>query len=420
MCASRRGACPSELSAVSGVKQSFLLPSKGKTDETSVLYPCSVDPTSFVDHSMGRPIKTPGRHGFYAYHPAPLPRSLPLDEPTVKLLSDADNALGRLAGAGRLLRNPHLLVTPYILKEAVASSRIEGTQASISDVFDASAVGGEASEPVREVQNYVAAMNEGLRLLQTLPPSLRLVRRIHDVLLTDVRGSERMPSEFRATPNWIGSPDDRPDTAVFVPPPTDVMTTALSDWERFIHEDMAMPELVRCALIHYQFETIHPFLDGNGRVGRLLIVFYLVWRGRLPHPLLYVSSFFEVHRSDYYNYLQAVRERGAIQDWLRFFLTAVEEQAIDAVVRAERLADVREDYRGRLAGSRSRAHEIIDVLFENPYITVRGVMDRLGVTQPGAANLVRQLEGAGILSSIAPAKFGRGRWVAHAILDVIG
>lgn len=181
-----------------------------------------------------------------------------------------------------------------------------------------------------------------------------------------------------------------------------------------------MPELVRCALLHYQFETIHPFLDGNGRVGRLLIVFYLVWRGRLPHPLLYVSSYFESHRSAYYEYLQAVRERGAIQDWLRFFLAAVAEQATDAVARAERLADIREEYRGRLAGSRSRAHEIIDVLFENPYLTVRGVMNRLGVTQPGAANLVKQLESVGILSSMEPAKFGRRRWVAHGILDVIG
>lgn len=379
-----------------------------------------MDPTTFVDHTMGRPIKTPGRYGFYAYNPAPLPRSLPLDEPTVKMLSDADNALGRLAGAGRLLRNPHLLVTPYILKEAVASSRIEGTQASISDVFDARAIGGEAPEAVREVQNYVAAMNHGLSLLEALPPSLRLVREIHNILLTDVRGSERMPGEFRSTPNWIGSPDDRPDTAVFVPPPADVMTSALSDWEGFIHEDTMMPELVRCALLHYQFETIHPFLDGNGRVGRLLIVFYLVWRGRLPHPLLYVSSFFESHRSDYYDYLQAVRERGAIQDWLRFFLAAVAEQATDAVDRAERLADIREEYRGRLAGSRSRAHEIIDVLFENPYLTVRGVMSRLSVTQPGAANLVKQLESVGILSGMEPAKFGRRRWVAHGVMEVIG
>lgn len=159
-----------------------------------------MDPTSFVDHTLGRPIKTPGRHGFYAYHPAPLPRSLPLDEATVKQLSDADNALGRLAGAGRLLRNPHLLATPYILKEAVASSRIEGTRASISDVFDASAIGGEVSEPVREVQNYVAAMHEGLRLLETLPPSLRLIRTIHKVLLIDVRGSERMPESSGQPP----------------------------------------------------------------------------------------------------------------------------------------------------------------------------------------------------------------------------
>jgi cell filamentation protein, protein adenylyltransferase len=393
---------------------------RGTTKLAFSLYPLAMDPKSFADHKMGRPIKGPGRHGFYSYHPKPLPRSLQLDEYTVKLLSEADNALGRLAGAGRLLRNPHLLVTPYILKEAVASSRIEGTQASISDVFDASAIGGQASEPIREVQNYVAALNEGLELLESLPPSLRLVRTIHKTLLTDVRGSERMPGEFRKTPNWIGSPDDRPDTAVFVPPPVDEMTKALSDWEKFIHDDTDMPELVRCALLHYQFETIHPFLDGNGRVGRLLIVFYLVWRGRLPHPLLYVSSFFETHRSDYYDYLQAVRERGAVDDWLRFFLSAVAEQATDAVDRAERLADVREHYRDRLAGSRSRAHEIVDLLFENPYLTIRGVVTRLGVTHPGAANLIRQLEDANVLTEVDPAKFGRKRWVALEIRDIIG
>lgn len=380
-----------------------------------------MDPRRFVSETYGRVVKTPGRHGFYTFEPAPLPRVLDFDPTTVVALADAEAALGRLAGAGRLLPNPHILIGPYMTREALASSSIEGTQASLSEVFEADAGREAPTVDVREVQNYVAAMREGLDLLEKLPLSLRLLREIHARLMTGVRGGDRIPGEFRTSPNWIGAPDDRPDSAIFVPPAPDAMNLALNDLERFMHEDVVMSPLVQCALVHYQFETIHPFLDGNGRVGRLLAVFFLVEKGRLPQPLLYVSGYLERHRDQYYQRLQAVRERGEIQAWLRFFLTAVRTQAEDAVDRAERLSDLRERYRIDLASTtRSRASEVVDLMLAHPVITASVVADRLSVTHQGALNLIRQIESRGWLDRIGT--FGRGGrqfWAAPEIMQVI-
>lgn len=313
-----------------------------------------MDPTRFVAPEIGQAIKSTGRWGFYRFVPEPLPRALVLGAETVLALSAADTALGRLAGAGRLLPNPHILVDPYMTREAVASSRIEGTQASLSEVLEANATGRSApGSDVREVQNYIAAFNAGLQLLRSMPLCLRLIREVHATLMEGVRGQERRPGEFRTTPNWIGSPTDTPENATFVPPLPAEMSPALDDLERFLNEDVRLPVLVRCTLAHYQFETIHPFLDGNGRLGRLLAVFYLVQQDVLPQPLLYLSAYFETYRTDYYDRLQAVRERGQLQEWLQFFLTAVAVQATDAIERAERLADLREGYRQALASSRA-------------------------------------------------------------------
>ncbi len=380
-----------------------------------------MDPTRFVAPEVGRAIKGPGRWGFYRFVPEPITRVLPLDATTVLALSSADTSLGRLAGAGRLLPNPHLLVDPYITREAVASSRIEGTQASLSEVLEANATGRSIpGSDVREVQNYIAALNTGLRRLTEMPLCLRLIREVHGVLMEGVRGEERRPGEFRTTPNWIGSATDTPDNATFVPPLPDEIGPLLDDLERFLNEDVRLPVLVRCALVHYQFETLHPFLDGNGRLGRLLAVFYLVQQQALPQPLLYLSAYFEGHRSEYYDHLQAVRERGNLQEWLQFFLTAVAVQAVDAIERAERLADLREHYRLQLTSSRSRASEVVDLLMANPFITVRQVQGRLGVTQPGALNLLRGIERRGWLRDLGSlGRGGRTYWVATEILDVI-
>jgi Fic family protein len=380
-----------------------------------------VDPTNFVAPAWGRAISTGGSAPYWAFVPEALPRELALDAETVMLLSEADSALGRLAGAGRQLPNPHLLVNAYITREAVSSSTIEGTQASVTEVFDAAVTGETSRDDVREVLNYIRALEHGVaRLDGGFPISLRLIREMHSVLVEGVRGHEKTPGEFRRSQNWISSPDNRPSTARFVPPPVDALATALADWEKYMHDELPrLPLLVRCALLHYQFETIHPFLDGNGRLGRLFIVLYLKDKGRLPAPLLYLSSYFEQRKSEYYDRLQFVRERGEVVVWLRFFLHGVAVQATDAVDRAEQLSDLRESYRSKLRGSRSRAPEVVDLLFANPVLTVRSVQGHLGFSQPGATNLLRELTGHGILRELGVGPGVRHRWFATDVLDVL-
>jgi Fic family protein len=350
-----------------------------------------------------------------------VPRELVLAPDTIMLLSDADAALGRLAGAGRLLPDPHLLVNAYITREAVASSRIEGTQASVTEVFDAAVTGTSVRADVQEVRNYILALRHGLdRLTEGFPISLRLIKEMHGILLTDVRGHERTLGEFRETQNWISSPDNQPKSARFVPPTVEEMWKALDDWEKHLHdEEPKLPLLIRCALLHYQFETIHPFLDGNGRIGRLFIILYLVDRGRLPTPLLYISSYLDQRKQEYYDRLQFVRERGEIKEWLNFFLTGIAGQAADAVSRAEELADLREQYRLVLQGNRSRAIEVVDLLFANPIMTVRAVQTRLSMSQPGATNLLRTLTAAGIVREVGEGPGTRHRWFAEDILRVL-
>lgn len=380
-----------------------------------------MDPDRFISTAMGRVVQASGRLGFSYFQPEPIPRGVDFDSRTVAALSAADNALGRLAGAGRHLPNPHLMARPYVFQEAVSSSRIEGTQTSLSEVLRAAAAGTSAPDSeVREVENYVQAMEQGLDLLTDLPVCGRLVKRMHAVLLQGARGRDKSPGEFRRSPVWIGSPTDRPDNATYVPPLAESVPDLVSDWDHFANEDSLLPPLVRCALLHYQFETIHPFLDGNGRLGRLFIVFFLVQQQRLPQPLFYISAYFEDHRQEYYDRLQAVRERGELQEWLQFFLTAVAAQAQDAVAKSEALFDVRERYRAELARSRSRAVEVVDLLFGNPFITAGGVEDRLGISNQGAINLIRQLESKEWLVQVG--RFGRGGrrfWVAPEIMSIV-
>lgn len=370
-----------------------------------------MDPARFTSETFGTVVKTPGKHGFYTFVPSTIPRALSLTTRTVSALSDADRALGRLAGAGRLLPNPHLLVSSYLRREAVASSRIEGTEATMSEVLDAEATGAIGSD-VREVLNYIQAMERGLELIETLPLSRRLIEELHRVLLTGVRGAERSPGSVRKSPNWIGSADNTPATAVFVPPPAEEMERGLSDWERFVHERSEIPPLVRCALLHYQFETLHPFLDGNGRIGRLLITFFLMSEGHLPQPLLYLSGYFEDHREQYYDRLQAVREQGDLEGWLTFFLTAVSTQANDAVRRSERIIDMREAYLARLHGSRSRAREVVDLLLINPIATTRSVATRLDITLQGATNLMKQPASLDVVRPLPRVAGRSNRWIA--------
>lgn len=379
-----------------------------------------MDASRFVSPAFGRPVSTGGSYPYVAFVPAEIPARLDLDLATIRALSEADSSLGRLAGAGRLLPNPHLLTAPYMTQEALASSRIEGTQASLSEVFDAAASGNPGTTDVQEVQNYILALEHGLQRLSTLPLSKRLLCEMHKILMQGVRGREKTPGEFRRSQNWIGSPDNRPETAVFVPPTPEDMWPALDQWEHYVHHrSPQLPLLVRCALLHYQFETIHPFLDGNGRLGRAFLVVYLVEQGALTLPLLPLSAFLEQHRSDYYDRLQAVRERGEIAQWLRFFLTAVTEQARASWVRAEKMTDLREQYREALHGTRTRAPEVVDLIFSNPVLYARFVARRLNITQQGAINLLRQLTRIGALREEGGGRGVLTRWHADAVLELL-
>lgn len=382
-----------------------------------------MDPGKFTSQAYGKVTKKAGdKWAFWYFQPKPLPRDLSLEPATVLALSKADSAVGRLSGVGRLVTEPRMLIQPYLTKEALASSRIEGTVASLSDVLQAEANDEPTDdEDVKEVLNYQRALENGIARLETLPLGIRLTRELHQTLLTDVRGMEKMPGELRTSPVWIGSATDSPDTAAFVPPlPTDV-PGALADWERFVNDESpTLPLLVRCALMHYQFETIHPFLDGNGRLGRLLVILMLLENKVLSEPLLYVSPYMETRRREYYESLQAVREQGSIQQWLQFFLTAVEFQATDAENRALKLVELRERYRQELKGVKSRAIEVAEMLFTNPVLTVRRVERTLQLTNQGARNLIESLETRGWVTRVSrPGRGGRIYWVGTEVFNVI-
>jgi Fic family protein len=325
--------------------------------------------------------------------------------------------------------NPHLLIGPFIRREAVLSSRIEGTRADVTDLYAYQAgqlsLPGMAPAPpeadVREVHNYVRALEYGLERLETLPVSLRLIREIHRLLLEGVRGERATPGEFRDRQNWLGLGDSTLEDATFVPPPVPQMQEALYALEAYLHSDGEYPPLVRLAMMHYQFEAIHPFIDGNGRVGRLLISLMLVRWGLLPQPLLYLSAFFFRHRQDYYDLLMAVSERGAWAEWVSFFLTGVAEQSEDAVIRARRLQDLRADWHDRLTEARASALllQLADHIFDSPVITIPQAEKVLGVTYHTAQRHVERLVDADILHQAGDADYGR-TFVAGEILDVIG
>ncbi|MFY3743282.1 Fic family protein [Anaeromyxobacter sp. Red801] len=351
----------------------------------------------------GRFIRQPG--GFSAFIPAPLPPDPPVQmrSPLPELLAGASLALGRLDGVTSILPSPDLFVGMYVKKEAVLSSQIEGTQASLTDVlqFDIGEGGEERRLDVEEVVNYVAAMNFGLARVRELPLSLRLIREIHAKLMKGVRGQHRDPGEFRRTQNWIGSGASTIRDAAFVPPPPGELMHVLGDLEKFLH-DQALPPLVHAGLAHAQFETIHPFLDGNGRVGRLLVTFLLCDRKVLSLPLLYLSWYFKQHRAEYYDRLQAVRLDGDWEAWLGFFLRGVQEVATEAVLRARKIIELRERARGlashrggRKSGNLLRA---IDSLFKQPLVTASSLAKEIGVSFVTANGIALALADLGLLT----------------------
>lgn len=365
-----------------------------------------MDGSGFTEQAAGDVIRAP--QGYFAFVPHPLPPRLPWTPPMVAQLSRADRALGELSGIGRALPNPHLLILPFARREAVLSSQIEGTQASLSDLFafEASQKALETGD-VREVFNYVQALEYGLARLKDLPVSLRLICEIHEQLMRGVRGEHSTPGEFRRSQNWIGPPGCLLDDATFVPPPIEEMRSCLDDFERFLHAEQDVPPLIRLALIHYQFEAIHPFLDGNGRVGRLIIIMLLCLWNLLSQPLLYLSAYFHANRQAYYEHLLSVSQRGTWEAWLLFFLKGIETQAHDAVHRSHRLQDLRKSYRDRLQTSQGSARllQVVDLLFGAPIVAVKQVKSAIGVSFPSANRYMAQLEEAGVVREIT----GRSR-----------
>jgi Fic family protein len=356
-----------------------------------------MDRGGFAENAWGTIVDAPD--GYPAFVPKPAPRTLSLSGDSLAALDEASNRLGILQGMGRQLRDPHLLISPYLRREAVLSSRIEGTQTTMSDVYAAELDQEELIQApdVREVRNYIAAHRIGLE--SSLPLSLRLIRGLHERLMWRVRGRERHPGEFRTYQNFIGAP--RGEDATYVPPPLPEMRTLLDDLERFLHEEALRP-LVQAAVIHYQFEAIHPFGDGNGRVGRLLIPLFLRDRGLLPQPLLYLSAYFERSRADYYENLMRVSTHGDWDNWIRYFLHGVSSQAQEAADLADQLVALHNRYREELQAEHVTANvlALIDALFENPLVYTSRVEHVLGVSAPTARSTIKTLEDHGVLREI--------------------
>ena len=358
------------------------------------------------------------RAGQYQIQPgsykAFIPTSLPPDPPinfsqkTLLLLSDADRALGRLDAVTQTLPDTDLFLLMYVRKEALLSSQIEGTQASLDDIvqFEENIQEAENPDDVEEVVNYIEALNESLPKLDKLPVSVRLIRQVHETLMRGVRGQNKNPGEIRKTQNWIGSPGVRPENALFVPPPPgDPLNAALTDLENFIHSKPNMPVLVQIALIHAQFETIHPFLDGNGRLGRLLITFLLCEKGVLHSPSLYISHYFKQFKGEYYERLQAVRDREAWEDWINFFLKGVRDVAREGAQTAGSILRLREDHRQLIGRELSRAQggsamQLLDHMFSAPIVTVNRAAEVTQRSFASANTLISKLCGIGILEEI--------------------
>lgn len=365
---------------------------------------------------------------YIAFIPHPLPPNLSMEASLVRALSDADRALGELAGVGRTVPSPSLLIGPFVRREAVLSSKIEGTQTEIADLYAYEAgqryLPGLRPPPpeydVQEVLNYVQALDYGIKRLETLPIGLRLIRELHEKLMQGVRGKNATPGMFRQSQNWIGAENTPIRAARFVPAPPYKLPEVLDAFEKYIHTDDIYPPLLRIGMIHYQFETIHPFIDGNGRIGRLLISLLLQAWELLPEPLLYLSAYFEHHRAEYYDLLLGVSTKGDWNQWLHFFLRGVTEQSRDAARRAKQLQDLQSTWRAEVAARTDSGLplRVIDHLFQRPILTVRDVQEVLGVkSYHTAQKYVQVLNDIGILRLLSdqPAK----RYAAFGILDCL-
>ena len=371
----------------------------------------------------GQFILQPG--GYRAFIPKPLSPRPPIRyaEELQSLLSEGDRSLARLDGVITVLPNPDLFIAMYVKKEALLSSQIEGTQASLEGIleFEADLTPRDDIADVREVVNYIKALDYGIRRLTDLPMSLRLIREIHRILLEGTRGSRRNPGEFRKSQNWIGPPGVPLSEAIFIPPPPEVVAEAMSDIELFLHARDKIPPLVKIALTHAQFETVHPFLDGNGRVGRLLITFYLVWQKILSKPVLYLSFYLKKFRTEYYNLLMKIRTQGEWEEWIEFFLKGIIETSSEATTTAREIISLKDMLVTKLyehAISSVHAVRLIDLLFQKPLISATDITTRLSLSKEAVSQLIRRFEKAGILTEISGKQRYR-RYLFKQYVDLI-
>jgi Fic family protein len=380
-----------------------------------------MNPADFTGLAPGSLVTS--SQGYLCFVPKPLPPTLSLGMSTIQILAQAERALGKLAGAGEMLPNPHLLIGPFVRREAVLSSRIEGTVASEEDLvlFKVDPAVEDRRPDTREVRNYVTALEYGLKRLGELPVSLKLLKELHSRLLKGVRGADKSPGEFRDRQNFIGTPGMPLKDARFVPPPVEAMHGALEAFEQFLSAPSERPFLIDLALLHYQFEAIHPFRDGNGRVGRLLIPLLLCERNILTKPLLYLSAYLERHRAQYMDLLLRVSQRGEWERWIEFFLNGVAEQAIDGVERATKLMILWQDYRKRLQTARMSilAQNLVDQLFHQPAMSVGLAQQVLKVSFASAQNNIMRLVRLGILREMTGRKRDR-IFIAPEILQLTG
>jgi Fic family protein len=344
--------------------------------------------------------------GYKAFIPKPLPPipQIRLEDGLQHLLTDANIALGKLDTMGYLVPNLDHTIAMYIRKEALLSSQIEGTQASLEDIFEyESKIPVKNVNDVKEVVNYIKALNHGIDRLKEFPMSIRLIKEIHEILLQDTRGHEKTPGEFRKSQNWIGAAGSTLANASFVPPPPQDAMQAMGALEIFLHHGAELPLLINCALIHYQFETIHPFLDGNGRLGRLLITFYLFWKGALKYPLLYLSYYFKIHRQEYYDRLNLVRTNGDFEQWIAFFLRGIIWTSESALSTIRSILQLKENHKKRLVVqklSTPYAIALLDYLFEKPHVSINEIAEHLKLSYTGAKTIVEQFVKTEILKEI--------------------
>ena len=373
-----------------------------------------------MGESVGRYVKQEGGYSAFIPEFLPLESAVGYSKELQSVLSEADRALGRLDGVVTVLPNPNLFLAMFVKKEALLSSQIEGTQASLEGVleFEAGIIPEENINEIKEVVNYVKALNYGIERLQEFPFSLRLIKEIHKILISGTRGKSKTPGEFRKSQNWIGSPGASLNEATYIPPPPDKVLSYMGNLEKYFYSRDKNPPLIKSAVIHSQFETIYPFLDGNGRIGRLLIVFYLLWKKALKKPILYISFYFKKNREEYYNKLMEVRNTGVWNGWFKFFLKGVIETAEEATETAKRIIALKDEIIEKLyenSISSIYAVRTIDLLFEIPVVSTNEISKRIKISKQTANKIVNSFEKIGVLKEIS----GKKRYKKFQFVDYV-